>query len=57
MKKIAKFLGTILPSTKTVAQTFNSATKYDQTDRILSDQYFYKDKVIPGTVKVMLNFM
>ena len=57
MKKIGKFMGTFFPKLKLVSQTFNSQSKFDQTERINNDPYIYKDKVIPGSIKVVLDTM
>lgn len=57
MKKIGKLIGSWFPTAKLVNQTFTSMTKYDQTQRILDDPYIYKGKVIPGTIKVVLDLM
>lgn len=57
MKKIGKLLGAWVPRLKIVNQNFGGATKYDQTDRMLKDPHFYNGKVVPGTVKMVLDFM
>lgn len=57
MKKIGKLLGACAPRLKIVDQTFGSATKYDQTERILQDPYGYTGKVVPGSIKVILDLM
>ena len=54
MKKVGKFIGYLLPKSKLVSQTFDNQTKYNQLDRIMADEYIYKDKVVPGSVKVVL---
>ena len=57
MKKVGKFIGTYFPKLKLVNQTFNNQSKFDQTERINADPNIYKDKVIPGSVKVVLETM
>lgn len=57
MKKIGKLIGFLLPRTKLISQTFNAQSRIDQTDRILQDQFVYKDKVVPGSIKVVLESM
>lgn len=57
MKKIGKFIGSWFPTVKLTNQVFTSMTKFNQTDRIMADPYLYKDRVIPGSVKVVLDMM
>jgi hypothetical protein len=57
MKKVGKLIGYLFPTFKVVDQKFDGMTKYDQTQRILDDPYVYKGKVIPGTIKVVLDLM
>ena len=57
MKKLVKLVGSCLPKLKVVEQTYYSTTKYDQTDKIMQDPYLYKDKIVPGTMKVVLDLM
>ena len=57
MKKVGKLIGYLLPKSKLVSQTFDNQTKYNQLDRIMADEYIYKDKVVPGSVKVVLQAM
>lgn len=57
MKKVGKLIGYLFPIFKVVDQKFDGMTKYDQTQRILDDPYVYKGKVIPGTIKVVLDLM
>jgi hypothetical protein len=54
MKKLGKVIGSWFPRLKLMNQTFNSATKYDHTESIMKDPYMYKDKIIPGTIRVVL---
>lgn len=57
MKKVGKTLGSLFPTLKLVNQTFDSMTKYDQSEYYQKDPYVYKGKVIPGTIKVVLDLM
>ena len=57
MKKVGKFIGTLFPRLKLVEQSFTSGTKFNQAERILKDEFMYKDKTIPGSVRVILNMM
>lgn len=57
MKKVGKFIGTHFPKLKLIGQTFNSQSKFDQSERIEKDELIYKDKVVPGSIKVVLEAM
>ena len=57
LKKLGKLMGTLFPKLKVIGQTFNSQSKFDQTERINADPYIYKDKVVPGSIKVVLESM
>ena len=57
MKKLGWLVGACFPTLKMVNQTFEGSTKYDQTERILQDPYSYNGKVVPGSVKMVLDFM
>lgn len=57
MKKIGKTMGSWFPRLKLLNQTFDSATKYDITSVYENDPYLYKGKIIPGSIKVVLDLM
>lgn len=57
MKKLGKVFGALFPKGTIFPQSFNSQSRIDQTDRIMADPYIYKDKVVPGSVKVILETM
>lgn len=57
MKKVGWLIGAVLPRMKLVNQTFGNQNKLDVMDRINADPYVYKDKVVPGSVKVVLDAM
>ena len=57
MKKVAKCIGYLFPTMSTVEQSYGTGTKYDLTEIIKSDPHNYTGKVIPGTVRTILNAM
>ena len=57
MKKVGWLMGSVFPRMKIVNQTFSNQNKLDVMDRINADPYVYKDKVVPGSVKTVLDAM
>lgn len=57
MKKVGRFIGTWFPKIKLVDQKFTEGCKYDQTKLMMEDPYVYKGKVIPGSIRALLEGM
>ncbi len=57
LKKIGKFIGFICPRVRLFSGTTEDSTKYNQDERINNDPYFYKDGLVPGSVRTILNAM
>ena len=57
MKKIGKCIGFLCPRVRLFTDKYNSGTKNNQIERILADPYVYKDGLVPGTVRTVLNAM
>jgi hypothetical protein len=57
MKKVGKALGFLFPTLRLVNQTFDSGNKYDMSENILADKNNYTGKLVPGSVRTVLNAM
>lgn len=57
LKKIGKFIGWCTPNLKIMDQKFTEGTKFDQTETIKSDPFGYTGKIVPGTIRVVLNLI
>jgi hypothetical protein len=57
MKKIGKFIGSWFPNLKLLNQTYTDMSKYDRSEVVINDPYAYTGKVVPGTIKVVLEMM
>ena len=57
MKKLGWLMGKVFPKLLLVPQTFNQQTKRDSSERIQNDPFVYKDKVVPGSIKAVLEAM
>ena len=55
MKQIGKAIGCIFPKVQTVSQTFTQGNKYLMGNKIREDPLNYTGKVIPGSIRTVLN--
>lgn len=46
-----------MPNLKIMDQKFTDGTKFNQSDTIRSDPHSYTGKIVPGTIRVVLNFI
>ncbi len=57
MKKVGKAIGYLFPTLQLVSPKFSDGTKYNTEKFILADERNYTGKVIPGTIRTVLNAM
>ncbi len=57
MKKFGKALGFFLPTFKFISQTYDSGNRYKMGHHITADKLNYTGKVVPGSIRVVLNTM
>lgn len=57
MKKVGKAFGFLFPTLKIVQPTFEDGNKYKMVESIKADKLNYTDKVVPGTIRTVLNSM
>lgn len=50
-------MGFLFPKLKILSQTYTSGTKYKLDHLITGDECNYTDKVVPGSIRVVLNAM
>jgi len=44
-----------MPRTRLFTQKFEGGTKYNNEQLIKEDPYYYKDRVVPGSIKAVLD--
>lgn len=55
MKKLGKAIGYLFPTLELVDPKFTDGNKYNMEKHIKADERNYTGKVIPGTIRTVLN--
>jgi hypothetical protein len=57
MKKLGKAIGYLFPTMQLVTPKFTDGNRYKMEQHIIADERNYTGKIIPGTIRTVLNAM